>query len=60
MRFYGFYSRFLIDTTIYIIDCKEFNVNFITLLSKLKKLNYKLDTNIKKNYFISKILFKNN
>ena len=41
--FYDFYCQFLVNVTTYITDHNKFDVKFIIyLLSKLKKLNYKL------------------
>ena len=40
VNFYGFHRGFSIETTTYITDCKEFDVNLLLYqLSKLKKLN---------------------
>lgn len=51
MNFNSFYYKILINTTIYITYYKKFDINFIILLKKQKKLNYKLDTNMKTKFY---------
>ena len=60
LNFYDFHRRFLIVATTHITDRNKFNIKFIIyLLSKLKKLNYKLSIFHKnKLHYTQDIIFK--